>query len=561
MNENVNPSEMTATCCRAVTLAMSRAGVRRVVVSPGSRNAAMVVEIERSRLFSTAVVIDEREAGFYALGQSLASGGEPVAIVCTSGTAVLNYAPAIAEAYYRGVPLVAVSCDRPRRWIDQNDSQTIRQAGSLCNIVKAECDISDLEYALPDGAENTFRAVEVILKKGCLEGRRGPVHINLHLEAGEPRHTSTDIPFDFRSTVSDDGPAHVVEEIPRSVMVVAGGMLPDSELSEILSVFAEEKGWLVIKEAQSNLKSMSSEFLISPEAALTALGAGKARETDLVPELVISVGGPLVSVRLKEFLRRNRERIKFWRVGKNDKPIDTFMRLDKWFDVDETRFFKSALERAEGCDTALKTAWLEASAKVDVERFAESAPWCDFKAVREVLGYAPEGIHLQVSNGMSIRYTQWFQDYEKFKSVHCNRGVSGIEGSTSTAIGFASVAGRTLLITGDMSAAYDVGALALPGIPDDFKIVIINNSGGEIFRMVATTRNLPERERDFALAPRFPIEKLAEAYGLDYFEAGTESELEASLPKFFENNTRPSILNIITPPGISAETFLKFISK
>ena len=495
-------------------------GVRRVVLSPGSRNAPLIVAVGRSGEFLTDVIIDERQAAFAALGMALASS-EPVALVCTSGTALLNYTPAVAEAYYRRVPLVVVSADRPAEWIDQDDSQTIRQPGALANIVRDSLDVSEEQYAGPDGPWWLNRRLNDVLANAT--GRiKGPVHINIRLAEPLTATVQDSVPrehgrkIDVVSVVGGSLPENIAlgYSNARRVLVIIGFMNPDPLMNELVNRLADS-GCVVLKEAQSNISSCSRNVFPCIDAALKT---ARPELDNLVPDLVVTMGGSLLSRHVKTYLRRFSCRMTVWSVG-----------------------------------------WHKAVRGESPEEFASRASWSDFKAVRTIIDGAPEGIHLQVSNGTAIRYVQLFRNYGKFSSVHCNRGVSGIDGCTSTAAGFASVAeGTTLLLTGDMSAAYDIGALSLPIITPRLRIAVLNNAGGGIFRFIPTSRDLPELEKYFVAKPRLPLERIAEAYGFDYFEADSEKSLLGSLPGFFSDSGRPALLNIITPAELSAEILSEF---
>jgi 2-succinyl-5-enolpyruvyl-6-hydroxy-3-cyclohexene-1-carboxylate synthase len=183
--------------------------------------------------------------------------------------------------------------------------------------------------------------------------------------------------------------------------------------------------------------------------------------------------------------------------------------------------------------------------------------------MRSLVEQIPAAYDLQVSNGTAIRYLQ-LCDYSAIGgSISCNRGVSGIDGCTSTAIGAAMATGRpTLLITGDMSAQYDLGALAIADIPSTFRMAVLNNDGGGIFRFVRSTASLPEREEYFAARVNLPLRQLAEGFGFDYFEATSETELRQAVSEFFDTERqRPAILNIITPAEVSARRLNSYFNQ
>lgn len=536
-------------------------GVRRVVLSPGSRNAPLIVAVGRSGEFLTDVIIDERQAAFAALGMALASS-EPVALVCTSGTALLNYTPAVAEAYYRRVPLVVVSADRPAEWIDQDDSQTIRQPGALANIVRDSLDVSEEQYAGPDGPWWLNRRLNDVLANAT--GRiKGPVHINIRLAEPLTATVQDSVPrehgrkIDVVSVVGGSLPENIAlgYSNARRVLVIIGFMNPDPLMNELVNRLADS-GCVVLKEAQSNISSCSRNVFPCIDAALKT---ARPELDNLVPDLVVTMGGSLLSRHVKTYLRRFSDRMTVWAVGYQDHAVDCFKGLDARIDMNPDEFVECLLSTGVVKGPEYAEAWHKAVRGESPEEFASRASWSDFKAVRTLIDGAPEGIHLQVSNGTAIRYVQLFRNYGKFSSVHCNRGVSGIDGCTSTAAGFASVAeGTTLLLTGDMSAAYDIGALSLPIITPRLRIAVLNNAGGGIFRFIPTSRDLPELEKYFVAKPRLPLERIAEAYGFDYFEADSEKSLLGSLPGFFSDSGRPALLNIITPAELSAEILSEF---
>lgn len=539
-------------------------GVKELVVSPGSRNAPMIVALERSRAFRLHVVIDERSAAFAALGMSIASA-QPVGLLCTSGTAMLNYGPALAEAYYRRVPLIAITADRPAAWIDQDDSQTIRQPGVYANYIRASIDVSENEYAGPDGPWWMNRCLNDVLSS-ALGPVRGPVHINLQLDTPlvpvtdetSPRVRGSRIGVCSLINAKPRLPEWLCMEAKKSsrILIIAGFMQPDDELKTLLENLVAKHDVALLVEAQSNL---AIEHAVSNiDATLKALG--KQRD-EMLPDLVISLGGSLLSRFVKDWLRTAPTTMKHWSVGLHDNAVDCFKHLTQRIEVPAKEFVRAFCDLSPVGSPGYAAAWKEASrtAAQMARDFAASAPWSDFQAFHELMQGAPEGWNLQLSNGTPVRYAQLF-DYSKFASVHCNRGVSGIDGCTSTAVGFASDSQNpTLLISGDMSASYDLGAFALEMMPPTFRMVVINNGGGGIFRFIATSRELPERERYFAARPRLPLEDICRGYSLDYLRAESAAELQAVLPEFFNlSSARAAVLEIVTPPEESANVLSEF---
>lgn len=196
------------------------------------------------------------------------------------------------------------------------------------------------------------------------------------------------------------------------------------------------------------------------------------------------------------------------------------------------------------------------------QAYVAHAPWSDLKAFSALMPILPRGINLQLSNGTSVRYAQLMGDCG-FHRCDCNRGVSGIDGSTSTAVGAALAypSAPTVLITGDMSAQYDLAGLTAKPMPPTFRMIVISNSGGGIFRFISSTRALPEKEKFFAARDtiNLPLRQLAEAFNFSYYDATDETSLRAVISKFL--NAGPSILEIKTDPEISAEVLTSYFTR
>lgn len=487
-------------------------GVENIVVSPGSRCAPVVVALARSCKFNMTTIIDERSAAFVGLGMALRSE-QPVALVCTSGSAVLNYAPAIAEAYYRRVPLIVVSADRPYDMIDQRDSQTIRQADVLSAIVRKAVDIEDRRD------ERYFAYANRLINEcfiAATEQIPGPVHINMRFDVplttmcelgkrnlGHRIHLLTETPKPqltaLMNTISRD----------TKVLVVAGDMHPSERLKNLLT--ADNTPWLLYAEVQSNIPAT---YL--PNSVIAFI-------ENNMPDVVVSIGGSIVSAKMKLYLRSHKE-LRHISVGFDYNIVDTYSAISDIVECSPEYFFDELQKRL-----AVNSNWTGCDKRV-IEKPND---------IFDELAAAFAGADFHFSNGSSIRYAQYMKGMSR---VDCNRGVSGIEGSTSTAIGAAMVSEKTtVLVTGDVSTAYDISALAINNIPPRFKMVVLDNNGGDIFRAVATTKDLPEREMYFTTPPRLPLKQLAEAYGFLYYET---SAMQPDISDFVACTNRPAILKV-----------------
>lgn len=542
-------------------------GVKDVVCSPGSRNTPLLLAAAARETMRKHVVVDERAAAFMALGMAIVSR-RPVAIVCTSGTALLNYAPAVAEAFYQSIPLIVISADRPEQWIDQDDSQTLRQFEALSNFVKKS-------YELPawgnDEKELQWYANRVV-NDAMIEatGRRpGPVHINVRL--GEPLgETVSRLPRKERTIELLNADGFVNKEMIRNlagrisgsrVFLVAGFLPPDAPLHRAVAEFCRMPNVVAMTETLSNLHlsdhagSIDSVLTAYPEEVLKAHA----------PDLIISLGGSLVSRKLKEYLRSISSGCEHWALGWNHTTSDCFMSLTKRLECSPARLLRQfsiilKKNQPEGCAESFSSQWLKLreNALTIKNRYIADAPWSELKAFSIIGESLPGSVNLFLSNGTPVRYAQIIDSAQPHAS-YCNRGVSGIDGCASTAVGGGKqYNGVTVLVTGDMSMAYDVSALSLPDIPGRMKIIVIDNGGGGIFRFIPTTRGLEEREKYFCVCPRLPLRQLAEGYGWMYGEAGNEEELRHGMRNLIASPEK-GILRVVCDGEISASALIGYM--
>ncbi len=553
--------------CRILSDLLTLHGVEEVVISPGSRNTPLILAIDANTAIRKRVVIDERIAGFVALGLALSSG-RTVGLVCTSGSALLNYSPAIAEAYYQGVPLVVISADRPMQWIDQDDSQTIRQFEALGNFVKKSYDLPEFD----DNVEMTWYANRVINDAllTCNEGRKGPVHINVQLNQ----------PLSERIAIVEKNERVVrslrlnreidVEEMKiladmfnkKKVLIVGGFNRQDDELAAVINRLSECKNIVVLTETISNV--VGEKIISTIDKVIAPLSEEELSE--LRADIVITFGGALVSRYVKQFLRTHHPERHF-SIGYNHTTVDCFKALTDKVELSAREFFGQLEQylRTKTPEMDYYHNWqpfVIRSAETH-DKFISECPWSDLKAFSIIRNAVSGGQrhHLVLSNGTPIRYHQLFDNFGK-GYCYCNRGVSGIDGCTSTAIGIANGLddAGTLLISGDMSFSYDIGALSLDFIPDNFKIIVINNSGGGIFRFISSTASLPQLDKYFAVKPQLPLQKLAEAYNFKYYKANNENELISCMSDFLCTTTK-SILEVVTPPEVSGELLRQYMNR
>lgn len=557
--------------CRILYDILLQKGVKHIVLSPGSRNAPLLIGAN-CRPFKRHIITDERTAAFTALGISMASK-TPVALACTSGTALYDYAPAIAEAFYQHIPLIVISADRPLEWIGQDDSQTMIQPDALRYIVKGSFDIP---VENPTN-KNEKWYVNRIVNEACnlaLSGRKGPVHINIRLD----NPLTTTIHYQFSNPRIIDVidnlnlPPHLYKQLAeeikdRKIMLTAGYMAPDNRLNQAVREFAALPGVVVMCETLSNLHLPGNPYSVDTALSYLDTHADDFDLTDLKPDVVISLGGALISRKLKEFIRRNPP-IEHWTLSDTSPAADCFQSLTRHIEVAPDKFFKGITrhlrkQKLSASTAEFDKAWntlRDAATQSHQQYLQDSTDWSELRAFNYMLANLPEEANLFLSNGTPVRYGQLFTGHIPHASFGC-RGVSGIDGTTATAAGCAiSYPGPTILISGDMSMAYDTGVLGMKDLPENFKIVVINNEGGGIFRFIPSTRNYPDRETLFCASPNLPMEKLADAYGWKYYKADDFASLKLEFHRFM-NDKNNAIIEIKVAKQVSADALTGYMNR
>lgn len=545
-------------------------GISHVVASPGSRNAPAIVVFNRQPGLFLKSIADERSAGFYALGMAQQLK-KPVALLCTSGSAALNYAPAIAEAYYQKVPLLVITADRPEAWIDQGDGQTIRQRNVFTGYVRKS-------FQLPQQIKDTEsawlfkRLVSEAIDRTTFPAA-GPVHINLPL--AEPLYDiewpEKEVIVKIPSVVATE--IRVDEEVMAelsliwntspSKIILAGQMNADNELNQLLIKLAVDNSVVLLSESTSNLSVPDAESCIDR----TIEGIGPEEMDSYRPKLLLTIGGAVVSKKIKSLLRKMQP-THHWHINTDiaDFHIDTYQSLTLTIPVEGKTFLKQLCEGAKPSDSNFKQLWLERSHHHATQHklFVESAPFSDLKVYETLFREMPRGVNLHLGNSTPVRYAQLFEEASGF-NTWSNRGTSGIDGCVSTAAGAAEICGEiTTIITGDIGFFYDSNALWNSHLSPNLRIIVINNGGGNIFRVIPGPDKYEELEDYIETTHNLNTEGLTKNFGLNYYAASSQEQLEAVLPSFFKNqeNNKPALLEVFTSNKRSAQVlndYFKFI--
>ncbi|TRW25718.1 2-succinyl-5-enolpyruvyl-6-hydroxy-3-cyclohexene-1-carboxylic-acid synthase [Flavobacterium zepuense] len=517
-------------------------GITDIVISPGSRNAPLTIGFANNEGFTCYSIADERCAAFFAVGMAQQLQ-KPAAIVCTSGSALLNYYPAVAEAFYSQIPLIVISADRPHDKIDIGDGQTIRQENVFANHIVYSANLLEDASAENDTLINNAIAISKI--------KRGPVHINAPFE--EPLYETVDqcsvgveVHYSpIEETLFDGEISEYVERwnVAKKKLVLVGVNYPNSIEEAIIAQLAADPSVVVMTETTSNLHHPS--FLNNIDTIITPF-----TEQDFEayrPEILLTFGGMVVSKRIKAFLRKYKPQM-HWHID-SLRAYDTFGALSRHIEAEPNTFLKEFLPQTLPVDSDYNkiAQELKAFRKEKHDAYLAKIPFSDFKAFELILPALPDNSQLQISNSSPIRYAQLF-DIKPSIEVFCNRGTSGIDGCTSTAIGAALASQKeTVLITGDVSFLYDSNALWNNYISKDFKIILINNAGGGIFRILPGHAETPVFNTFFETTHKLTAEHLAKMYGFEYSTASDEAGLQSALEVFMGKSDKPKILEVFTP--------------
>ena len=454
---------------------MQAHGVMRAVLCPGSRNSPIVATLADLPGMECRSVTDERSAGFVAMGWAQQTQA-PVAVVVTSGSAVLNLHPAVAEAFYRKTPLLIISADRPACWVGQNDGQTVPQPGVFNSLVRFSAQVP----------EDDIWHANRLINEGMLELRHhggGPVHLNIPLS--EPLFNMVEKPLPpvrviertEASRMNADEEEALLEEaaaLPRRLILLG----QQHEPSAILAKLPAEKQFALVGEHIANAPFADCS---RPDTLI-----GATPDASWSPDLLITCGGDIISKRMKRLLRTHPPKA-HWHIAADGEVVDTFCALTRVLEGDPDEFWDLLDAFAEEGDAAYRTRWQAAPATLPEHEFS------GMKFVGDLMNNLPANSVLHLGNSSAVRYAQLFPLPAGVHKVLCNRGVNGIEGSVSTAAGYALSDPERLhfLIIGDLSLFYDLNGLLTAQQCDNLRILLLNNNEGGIFKTLPGMPDCP----------------------------------------------------------------------
>jgi 2-succinyl-5-enolpyruvyl-6-hydroxy-3-cyclohexene-1-carboxylate synthase len=523
-------------------------GMKHIVFSPGSRNAPLAITFDALPNIQKHIIHDERVAAFFALGLAQ-STGEMVGLCCTSGSAALNYYPAIAEAFYRSLPIVVITADRPNAWVNQGDGQTIVQKNVFQNHIQYEVQL-DEQTETKEFLWYAQRETALAFQKST----QGPIHINIGLKEPLYQTANKNQSFGRKISIGNNSPmlsAEFKEEFEstlgaKKIMVLCGQMTPNRSLEIALSQFAVNSNVVVLVENTSNLHD--ERFISCIDRTLNGIDHNEKEK--FKPEILITLGGAVVSKRIKTFLRETKLTA-HWKIGFDFQEMDTYQQLTHSIVMSPSTFFASLNDwQFERNKLNFFGIWkkLDYLAKDKLPYFfQEQKSLTDLTVFFALFQLLPDHSVLHMANSSVVRYCQLF-DAVKNVRYESNRGTSGIDGSGSTALGSAHGLSEKshLFVTGDISALYDSNVFWINRVPKNFKMIVVHNGGGGIFKIIPGPATSPQREKYFEAIQCQLVGKVAESFGWKSCTITKVENLFESLEDFINPENPYQILEIIT---------------
>lgn len=528
-------------------------GITHAVFSPGSRSTTMAMLFREHGAFETYMNIDERSAGFMALG--IAKGHrKPVVLVCTSGSAVAHYMPAVLEAQYSGVPLIILSADRPHTLQHVGAPQTVDQQklfGTAVNYYE--------ELAVPQ-QDHYYTYPRLVARKAYMKSmdvKRGPVHINVPLfeplvpELDKKHFSCGQQPFSVVPAVIQPSDVHAIYDLLRDkkVLILAG---PSTNLEDIDAILGLSNilHAPILGDPLSNMRRVYDERVITSYDAL--LSQNIYREV-LQPDCILQIGQMVVSKRVQQ-----------WMASMQHTPvISVSPTMDYTNPAGNTTLFVQAtpqglveaLERqiselhlieaeasVEGTDGEFDTmnngylaTWIDAEVvgRKQLDSVATESELFEGYTIHLLQELFPEHSQIMVANSMSIRDMDYFwSGHHHSAIIYGNRGVNGIDGTVSTALGIATNGVPTVLLTGDLTFFHDLNGLAVAKTHSlNVTIIVHNNDGGGIFEYLPQ-KGTPYFDYLFSTAQGLDYSGLATLYGIDFVRVSNNDELKAALQNY-----------------------------
>lgn len=512
-------------------------GVRHVVISPGSRNMAIVRSVETDPFFTCYSVVDERSAAYFAIGVAL-EHREPVALSCTSAQATRNYIPGMTEAYYRGTPIVAITADYQASLIGQGTMQALEQMSIPVDSAKVSVRLPVVQSS--DDEWYCARLVNEALL-GLTHDGTGPVHIDIPIDEHWEGSVETLPPVKKIERFRGRG-----ESLPpitgAKTLIVVGEHAPFTREAEgAIAAFVEAYGAVVYTNHLSNYHGPGVA-----NGSLVVSGMDRRTASPYRPDLAISIGEQTGDYGIDGFLKTARP--VHWRVNANGKIVDTYKNLTAVFQMEETEFFHTYAQLANApASRAYQALWAKSNA---TRAIPNELPLSHAYVAGVLAPKLPE--HSVVHYAILSALRNWsFFALDPSITGYSNVAAFGIDGCLSTFIGHAVATDKpSFLIIGDLSFFYDMGAIGIRHIKNNARIVLVNNNGGGEFRTYSHPADQyfgDDADVHIAAAGHNRSARAwVESMGWDYLEVRTKADLEAVAEAFVGANERPVLMEVFT---------------
>lgn len=526
--------------------------IYNLVISPGSRNAPIIIHFTNHKPFKTYFILDERSAGFFALGISQYIQ-HPVVINSTSGSAITNYYPAIVEAFYQKIPLIIITADRPKSDINIYQGQTINQENIFVNHTVKSIDL-DENYSKKDFFYKKRLINESI--NACLI-KKQPIHLNIHLS--EPLYkiitrkihinkstfdpifnTTTNIFFLIKKLKK------IWESSKKKMFLIGQNEYNKKKLNILLkNINKKDPSVIILTESISNVNNVN---YINNIDRIVSKTINKQSWNKIKPDILITIGRNIISKNIKILLEKY-EINHHWNIEENtdysNTNSDTYNKLTFNINTCPLNFLKNIYSCCNIKKSYYKKLWLKIQKNKNKRHnfFLTNLKFSDFKVLEAINKKIPINSNLHIGNSSVIRYHQIINRKKIF--CYSNRGVSGIEGSMSTAIGFSIFAKKqTTVIIGDLSFFYESSILCNKYIPKNFRIILINNGGGDIFNLIkGPNKNI----KKILIHPHnLNAKNICKTYSIKYYISNDYNNLLEILSFFWKKNQSPMLLEINT---------------
>lgn len=530
---------------------LKKHNVHKLVLSSGTRNIPFVSSVEVDDWFECFSVVDERNAAFFGMGLAQQTN-EPVAIACTSGTAVSNYVTGITEAFYSHVPLIAITFDRSPYVLDQLETQKIDQMSIFSSITKA-----NVELPMIKDDEDIWYC-ERLLNEAFISMHQhgtGPIHINIPLvgstnELWEKQNKKEDtIKYIEYYSYETNNWEEISDELEdkRILFVIGQNTTMTSQEKERLNEIIYKLNAVVLNDNLTNFKSRNS---VNPEIIIKALDGNSI--IPYLPDIVITYGANFQE-RIKDLLKANERKFEHWLITEDGKVKDCFRSQTKLFECSISYFVDRISDTVRHANGEYLRLWKKLNDCLAVR----DLPFSNFSVVRDFSVAIPENsiLHLSILN--ATRLMQFF-DLSESITVYSNANSFGIDGCLPTFLGQAyAFDGPAFIVIGDLAFFYAMNAMGIKHIKNNVHVLLINNGGGAEFHIVPSHNELATIDLHIGASHHQNSEGWIKSLGFEYIAANNREDFKTKLKQFVDTRDKPIVLEVFTDLETDGQTVLE----